>query len=98
MLAAAHFYQALRVSANPIKRGGQIATYLQDCQEIHSRITDAMRRAIYRHWEAPFPVVMAAAVDDLARRLDFQRDPATGLPVSAIRNLSSYYSDIVKTL
>ncbi|MCL4535157.1 MAG: MBL fold metallo-hydrolase [Bacteroidetes bacterium] len=98
LLGLGHYYQTLRINSNPIKKGNQIPLYLQDCQEINNRIMEAMGNAIHEHWGAPFPVVMAAAVNLLSQRLSLRRDPATGLPMGAARTLGAYYIDIMNNL
>lgn len=98
LLGLGHYYQTLRINSNPIKKGNQIQLYFQDCQEINNRIMEAMGNAIHRHWGAPFPVIMAAAVDELSQRLFLRRDPATGLPMGAARTLGAYYTDIMRSL
>lgn len=98
LLALGHYYEGLRVNSNPVKKGHQITLYLQDCQEINNRIMESMGKAIHKNWGAPFPVVMAEAVDDISQHLKLRRDPATGLPKNAVRRLGSCYLDIMRTL
>lgn len=98
LLGLGHYYQALRVNANSVKKGDQITLYLQDCQEINNRIMESMAKSIHKNWGAPFPVVMANTVDDLSQHLKLRRDPATGLPMGAARTLGAYYLDITKAL
>ncbi|MDO8672292.1 MAG: MBL fold metallo-hydrolase [Dehalococcoidia bacterium] len=97
-MVLAHFYHALRCPPNPIKKGVQIKMYLQDCQQINDRILDAMAKAIHRHWQAPLPVIMAAAVDDLSKGLYLRPEPSTGLPFGSLRVLGAYYDDILSNL
>jgi glyoxylase-like metal-dependent hydrolase (beta-lactamase superfamily II) len=98
MLSTGHYYQALRVNSNPVKKGDQIRLYLEDCQEINNWIMECVARNIHRYWEAPFPVVMSAAVEEIAQRLFLRRDPTTGLPRGAASILGAYYLDIKKAL
>ena len=98
MVTTGHYYQALRINSNSVKKGGQIRLYLEDCQEINNWIMECVARNIHRHWEAPFPVVMSAAVGEIAQRLFLRRDPMTGLPREAARILGAYYLDIKKSL
>lgn len=98
MLVTGHHYQALRVNSNPVKKGDQIRLYLEDCQEINNRIMECVARNILRYWEAPFPVVMSAAVEEIAQRLFLRRDPTTGIPRNGTLTLGAYYLDIKKAL
>ncbi len=98
LLGLGHFYNTLRINSNPIKQGDQIRLYLEDCQEINNRIMECMGRAIHTYWQAPFPVVAAAAVDYLSQYLTLRRDPVTGLPQGAARTLGAYYLDIMRAL
>jgi glyoxylase-like metal-dependent hydrolase (beta-lactamase superfamily II) len=98
MLTTGHYYQVLRINSNSVKKGKQIKLYIEDCQEINNRIMDCVARNVHRHWDAPFPVVMAAAVDEIAQKLFLRLDPTTGLPQGAARTLGAYYLDIKKAL
>jgi glyoxylase-like metal-dependent hydrolase (beta-lactamase superfamily II) len=98
ILANGHYYQVLRISSNSIRKGNQVRLFLEDCQEINNRIMECVGRSIHQNWEAPFPVVMAAAVEGIANRLFIRRDPATGLPMGAARTLGAYYLDVKKAL
>lgn len=98
VIAMAHYYETLRISADPIKRGKQIRMYLEDCREIHNRIMECTARAIQRNWQAPFPVVLADAIDLLCGKLNLLRLPQTGMPFNGARTISVYYTDIIKSL
>ncbi|MFH1486255.1 MAG: MBL fold metallo-hydrolase [Chloroflexota bacterium] len=98
LMALGHYFEGLRVNSNPIKKGDQVTLYLQDCQEICNRIMESMGKAILRNWGAPFPVVLADALDYLSQHLKVRRDPATGVPKNAVRRLGSCYLDMIRTL
>jgi glyoxylase-like metal-dependent hydrolase (beta-lactamase superfamily II) len=98
MLCTGHYFQALRINSNPVKKGDEIRLYIEDCQEINNWIMECVARNIHSHWEAPFPVVMSAAVEDIARRLFLRWEPTTGLPQGAASTLGAYYLDIKKAL
>ncbi|HET8626014.1 MAG TPA: MBL fold metallo-hydrolase [Thermomicrobiales bacterium] len=94
LFCVGHYYQGLTSSANPAKRGLEIARYLRDCEEINNRLMEAVARARHEHWDEPFPRVMAAAYGHLAGHLYLRPDPTTGVPSGAIRTLAAYYLDL----
>ncbi|MDO8670599.1 MAG: hypothetical protein Q7O66_04110 [Dehalococcoidia bacterium] len=59
---------------------------------------EAVAKAIHRHWQAPLPIIIAAAVDELATRFFLRREPSTGLPSHAVRTLGAYYDDLIGSL
>lgn len=98
LLGLGHYYEALRVNSNPVKQGDQVKLYLEDCHEINNRILESMGKAIHKNWGAPFPIVMADALDNISQHLKLRRDPTTGVPKNAVRRLGSCYLDIMRTL
>ncbi|MBI2908277.1 MAG: MBL fold metallo-hydrolase [Chloroflexi bacterium] len=98
LLGLGHIYEALRVNSNPVKKGDQVTLYFEDCREVANIVLEATGKAIHKHWGAPFPIVMAEALDDISRRLTLRRNPATGVPNLAVRRLGSAYLDIIAAL
>ncbi len=94
-LVLGHYYQALTVSNNNIKKGTEIRKFLGDCKEVHSRISDAVYQAMLAHWGEPFPRVMGAALEGLRQRLNLYINPATGYPLPfGNETIAAYYMDL----
>lgn len=95
-LVLGHFFQALSVSANNVKKGFELRRFLSDSLEVHHRIGEAVGRATHRHWGEPFPRVLAAALDGIGTHLHLRLDPNTAAPRSqGASTVAAYYRDLV---